>query len=130
MSCFQCKCTCLSTIIAILSGVTLGVLYYLEYVATGIIFWTFLAIGVLAILLLPVYALTKCCDEDRCFCDYRKLLTIASLGTIITAAIGLLVPISFTILTAIVISFATFFAVLLIGSVICFTKCLCKRFCN
>ena len=127
MSCCKYECTCLSVIISIIIGFIIGILNFFDIVATGVIFWVFLAIGVAAVLLLPVYALTKCSEGDKCFCCYRKLLTAASVGTIITAGIGLIIEsVIGGITLAIVVGFATFFAVLLITSVICFAKCLCK----
>ena len=127
MSCCKCKCTCLATIIAILAGVALGILFASGFVATGIIYWAFLAIGVGAVLLLPVYALNRGCDDgEKCFCSYRSLITIAAVGTIVLSAIGLIVPIASTTLTAILLGLATFFVVLLVGFIICFAKCLCR----
>ncbi len=125
MDCCKSNCIFASVIAAIISGVILGVLYSLGFVATGIIFWAFLAIGVGTALLLPLYTIRgNCADGNRCVCSYRRTLTVASIGTIIAAAVGLIVPITSTIVTAIVVGIATFFAALTVFSALCFARCL------
>ena len=125
MDCCKTNCIFASVIASLIVGVVLGVLYSLGFVATGIIFWVFLAIGAGAALLLPIYAfLGGCQDRNNCVCRHRGLLAFAAIGTIIVAAVGLIVPITSTIVTAIVVGVATFFAALLLSSAICFARCL------
>jgi hypothetical protein len=114
-------------IIGIILGVILGVLYSFGFVATGIIFWVYLAIGVAGVFLSPIYAANNSCrGNERCFCNFRRLILVASVGTIITAAAGLIVAaIAPMIVTAIVLGLTTFFAVMLLVLIICLARCLC-----
>ena len=129
MNCSRCECGYLAVIAGIIAGVTLGVLYSLGFIATGIIFWALLAIGVLGVFLAPIYAGGDGCPNgDRCFCRYRRLLVASAVGTIITAAAGLIIEaLTSAIATAVVLGLATFFAVVLIASIICLARCLCNR---
>ncbi len=125
----RCECAYLGVIIGLIARVILGVLFALGFVATGIIFWVYLAIGVIVLLLLPIYSATEGVSScNRCFCSYRKLIVIAALGAIITGAAGLVLSavLSFTA-TAIILALSTFFAVLLIITVICLSKCICNN---
>ena len=128
MNC-RCECAYLSVIIGIIAGVILGALYALGFVATGIIFWVFLAIGLAGVFLAPLYAANdSCINGDRCFCTYRRILFAAAIGAILTAAAGLIVAaLTSTIATAIVLGLATFFSVTLVGSLVCLARCLCNR---
>ena len=128
MSCCRCDCAYWAIIISIIAGVILGVLYSFGFIATGIVFWVYLAIGVIGIFASPIYASfsTGGCIE-RCFCNNRRFLLIAAVGAIIAAVVGLIVAaIAPTIVVAIVIGIATFFAVLLLGVVTCISKCICN----
>ena len=127
MTCCKCECAYLSVIIGIVLGVILGVLYALGFVATGIIFWVYLAIGVAGVFLSPIYAANNSCrGNERCFCNYRRLILVASVGTIIAAAVGLIVEaIAGVIVVAIILALATFFAVMLLVLIICLARCLC-----
>ena len=129
MSCSRCECAYLAVIIGIIAGVVLGVLYSLGFVATGIIFWALLAIGILGVFLAPIYAGSDTCmNGDRCFCSYRRILLVAAVGAILTAAAGLIVvALGSTVATAIVLGLATFFSVMLVVSLICLARCLCNR---
>ena len=125
MECCKSNCIFASVIAAIVSGIILGVLYSLGFVATGIIFWAFLAIGVGTALLLPLYTIRgNCADGNRCVCSYRRTLTVASIGTIIAAAVGLIVPAFSIVVTSIIVGVATFFAVFTLFSALCFARCL------
>lgn len=128
MNCCRCECAYLSVIIGIIAGVLLGVLYALGFVATGIIFWVYLAIGLAGVFLAPIYAANGSCQiGEKCFCEYRRILLATSGGAILTAAVGLIVSaLGSIIATAIVLGIATFFAVALLVSVICLAKCLCN----
>lgn len=129
MSCCRNECTCLSVILSIIAGVLLGVLYSLGFVTTGIIFWVYLAIGVAGVFLSPLYA-AGCFggENERCFCCHRKLLLTAAVGTIITAAAGLIIAsLTSVIAIAIILGLTTFFAVLLLISLICLARCLCDN---
>ena len=129
MNCCRCDCGYLAVIIGIIAGVVLGVLYSLGFVATGIIFWVLLAVGLAGVFLAPIYAGSDTCiNGDRCFCSYRRLLLVAAVGAIVTAAAGLIIAaLASTIATAIVLGLATFFSVMLVASVVCLARCLCNR---
>ncbi len=125
MDCCKSNCIFASVIAAIISGIILGVLYSLGFVATGIIFWAFLAIGAGAALLLPLYTIGgNCAEGNRCVCSYRRTLTVASIGTIIAAAVGLIVPAFSIVVTSIIVGVATFFATFTLFSALCFARCL------
>ena len=129
MRCSRCECAYLSIIIGIVAGVLLGVLFALGFVATGIIFWALLAIGILGVFLAPLYAAnTACSCTEQCFCNYRKILLATSAGAIVTSAAGLIVaPLGVAVATAIILGLATFFAATQLVSTICLTSCLCNN---
>ena len=125
MTCCRMNCAYLSAIAGILAGVVLGILYAFGFISIGIVFWVYLATGILGVLLAPLYAFQ---DHDNCFCSYRGLILAAAVGSIVTAAVGLLVvPIAPVAVTAIVLGLATVFFVALLVSVLCITNCLCRR---
>ena len=128
MSCCKCECAYLAVIVGIIAGVILGVLYSLGLVATGIIFWAYLALGALGIFLSPIYAfLDKSGGERGCFCSNKIIILLAAIGTIISAAVGLIIAaIASTTVLAIVIGLATFFIVTLLVAIICVTRCICR----
>ncbi|MBQ4146230.1 MAG: hypothetical protein IJD36_06370 [Clostridia bacterium] len=128
MCCCKTDCTWLAIITGILVGVLLGVLYSLGFVATGIIFWAYLAIGVLGVLISPVYASeTSYGGNNCCFCRFKNLFLTGAVLNIIASAIGLVVAgVASTTIVAIVIGFATLFAVIELVAVICFTNCICN----
>lgn len=122
------ECAYLAVIVSILSGVVLGVLYSIGLIATGLIFWVYLLIGALGILLTPIYGLNNNsgCVES-CFCRYKNLITVGGIGTIVFAAVGLIVQfIASTIAVSIIIGLATFFIVFLLSSALCLANCICE----
>lgn len=130
MSCnCECDCTGAATVTSIIAGIILGILYYFGFIATGVIFWAYFAFGLLAVLFAPIYGfLSKRYSDNSCYCRYRNILNISAIGTIISAVVGLItVSVASTITVTIVIAIATFFAVLLIGSLVCLTKCICEN---
>lgn len=129
MSCSRYECAYLAIIIGIIAGVILGVLYSLGFVATGIIFWAYLAIGLAGVFLSPIYGfLNNMCGGSRCFCSSRVILLVATVGTIITAAIGFIVAsVASTTVVAIVVGLATFFVVMLIVAILCVARCICEQ---
>ena len=128
MNCCKSNCTCLAIIIAIIAGVILGVLYSLGFVSTGIIFWVYAVIGVLALLLTPLYARTTTENRrERCFCPYRRFILTAAIGTVIASVVGLIVAgIAGTVVTAIITGVSTFFLTMLLVSIVCLTGCICS----
>ena len=50
MNCCRLNCTLLAVLVGVLAGVLVGVLYAFGLVATGVIFWAYLGIGVLGLL--------------------------------------------------------------------------------
>ncbi len=122
------ECAYLAVIVGIISGVALGVLYALDLVMAGVVFWVYILIGALGILLTPIYGLksSSSCNES-CFCRYRGPITIAGAGAIVFAAIGLIVQfIAPVTVFSIIIGVATFFAVLLISLIACLANCICE----
>ncbi len=127
MDCGRSNCTFISVIIGIIAGVLLGVLYSLGFVSTGIIFWVYLIIGVLGVLLSPIYAANASCKSAKCFCKNRVLVLVSALGAIIASAAGLIVaPFASTVVVGIVLGLATLFTVMLISSVVCVVNCQCR----
>ena len=127
MDCCRSNCTFISVIIGIIAGVILGVLYALGFVSTGIVFWVYLVIGVLGVLLSPLYASNASCKGAKCFCKNRVLILVSALGAIIASAAGLIVvPLASTVVVGIVLGVATLFTVMLISSVVCVVNCLCR----
>ncbi len=128
MNCGKCNCAYLAIIVAILAGVALGVLFALGFIATGIVFWAYLAVGALSLLLAPVYArITSRGDGCSCYCRYRVIQLVAAIGAIITAAVGLIVaPVAGVVVVGIVVGVATLFVTLLLGTVVCLVNCLCE----
>ena len=124
MSCCTRNCTCASIIAAILLAVALGVLAAFGFVSTGIVFWAYLLIGVLGILLSPLYATL---GREGCFCGLRSLILTGAIGTVVTSAAGLIaVPLVGTAVGAVIVGVATFFPVLLLASLVCLVNCLCR----
>lgn len=124
----RCECAYLAVIIGIIAGVLLGVLYGLGIIATGIIFWAFLAIGLAGVFLAPLYAAYGALGgPEKCFCNHRRLLLVAAVGTIIAAVVGLIVAaVAPLTVNAIVLAITTFFATALLVSIICLARCLCR----
>ena len=124
----ECKCSCayISVIVGIIIGVILGVLTAMGMVSTVTIFWVYLAIGVGGIFLTPIYALLNALSSaNRCFCGYRRNLLLASIGTIIAAAVGLiLAPTASITVLSIVVGISTFFTVSLLGLIVCLALCI------
>lgn len=129
MSCCKCDCAYIAVIVGIIFGVILGVLYALGFVATGIIFWLYLLIGVAGIFLIPIYGfLSSSGNGFLCFCSYKALLLIASAGAVIAGFVGLIVSaVASTVVVAIVLSVATFFAAMLLTALICLSRCICRQ---
>ena len=129
MACCKNECACLSIIIGIVAGVILGILYTLGFVSTGIVFWAYIAIGIVGAFISPIYAMNECARESRqCFCGCQKFLLVSIIGTIIVSSIGLIVaaPAS-TVVVAIVLGVATLFTAMLISGVIFLANCLCNN---
>lgn len=128
MSCCRNECAYLAVIIGIIAGVILGVLYSFGFIGVGVIFWAYLAIGIAGVFLSPIYAfLDNACRGSKCFCGNKIILLVAVVGTIITAATGLIVAgIASTVVLSIIIGLATFFVVMLLVAIICVTRCICR----
>ena len=126
MNCCRLNCTLLAVLVGVLAGVLVGVLYAFGLVATGVIFWAYLGIGVLGLLLTPIYETGVPCDgKCGCFARYRTAILVAAIGTIITAALGLIVaPVAELVTVAIFLGIATLFVVLFLATLVCLTECL------
>ena len=124
MNCCRNSCVYPAVIAAIVAGVILGVLYALGFVTTGVLFWAYLGIGVLGLFALPVYGATN----NRCYCQHRVALLAGAIGTVLAAAVGLIVAfVAGAIAIAVAVGVATFFAVLLLGLLVCLANCVCER---
>ena len=120
------NCVCLSTIIGIVAGAIFGVLYAFGFVTAVTTFWAYLAIGVLSVLLFPVYAAASG-NDNGCFCSYRKLLFVTAIGTVLASSVGLIVALAAsTVVVAIFLGLATLFSVALLVATLCFANCLCR----
>ena len=128
MTC-RCNCGYTALLIAIFAGVLAGVLYALGFIAVGVVFWAYLGIGVLGLLLTPLYATGACgAGCSRCFARYRTQILVAGIGTVVTAVGGLIAaPFVSTTLVAIILGVATLFTVLLPATLVCLTECLCDE---
>lgn len=128
MTC-RCNCGYLALLIGIFAGVLAGVLYALGFIALGVIFWAYLAVGVLGLLLTPLYATGACgAGCSGCFARYRTQILVAAIGTIAAAVVGLIAaPFAATVVLAIILGIATLFVVLLPATLVCLTKCLCDN---
>ncbi len=128
MNCCRNSCVYLAIIIGILAGVVLGVLSALGFVTTGVIYWVYAVIGVLGILLSPLYAQVRAEGSgERCFCSYRRLILTSAIGTVISSVVGLVVAgIAGPVVLAIVAGVATFFLAALLVSVLCLSGCICS----
>lgn len=128
MSC-RCNCGYLALLAGIFAGVLAGVLYALGFITLGVVFWAYLAVGVLGLLLTPLYATGACgagCSD--CFARYRRQILAAAIGTIVTAVLGLLLaPVATVVVLAIALGIATLFVVLLLATLVCLTECLCDN---
>ena len=126
MSCSRENCACVALIVAILVGVAVGILYALGFVPTTVTLWAYLALGALSVLLTPIYAGEE--GNCRCACRYRRWLLGAAVGTILTAAVSLLVTgIAGVVVASILVGVATLFAAFLLGITVCLTNCLCEN---
>ena len=126
MDCCRMNCGVFAILAAVVAGVVLGVLYAFGLVATGIIFWAYLLVGVAGLLLMPIYATRASCEGNcRCFGRYRAQLLVSALLTIVSAVVGLLTaPLAALAVVAIVLGIATFFVVLFLATVVCLVECL------
>lgn len=129
MPCCKYECAYLSIIIGIIAGVILGILYAIGFVSIGIIFWAYLAVGILGALLAPIYGfLSQMSGGERCFCANRLLYLVGVVGTIITAAISLIISVfAGATLIAIAVAVSTFFITVIIVTTICITNCVCNN---
>ena len=125
MNCCKLNCVWLAVLAGILAGVLLGVLYAVGLVSTGIVFWAYLGLGILGLLLAPIYATGVPCDGNcECFARYRTPILVGAIGTIITAAVGLIaVPVVTVVAAAVILGFATLLAVFLLATLACLAKC-------
>lgn len=129
MNCCRNNCTCAAIILGIIVGVVLGVLYGFGLVPTGIIFWAYLAVGLLGALLAPLYSSSSCSKESRnCFCSLSGLFFTGVIGTIISAIVGLIVaPVAAVVAVAIVLGVATLFTVIELVALVCVARCNCNN---
>lgn len=123
----NCRCSCgyLALLAGIFAGIIVGVLYSLGFVGTGVAFLLYLALGILGLLLTPLYGLSACGTEcAECFARYRRPIVLSAVATVLTAVLGIiLAPLATAVVLAIVLGVATLFAVLLLAILICLVRC-------
>ena len=126
--CCRNSCIYLSIIAGIVAGVILGVLYSLGFVSSGIVFWVYLVIGALGLLGAPLYAQKASYNcSDSCFCRFKALILTASAGSVISAAVGLIVANTATaVVASIIFGVASFFVATLLAALVCLANCLCN----
>ncbi len=125
MNCQRNTCVWLSIIVGVVAGILLGVLYSQGLFPIGSIFPFYIAFGLLSLLLYPLYAARK---DGGCFCRLKALLLTATIGTVVSAAIGQLLLLTTSVTaTAILLSFATLFATIGAVSLICLADCHCNN---
>lgn len=129
---FDCKCDCayISVIAGIIAGVIVGVLYALGFIEIGIFLTIAFIIGIAGIFFSPIWSLLPfVASSGHCFCSYRRLITVASVGTVITSTATYVVSraADSVPLLATAVGISTFFAILLLGTIICLTKTVCCR---
>ena len=127
MGCYNSDCLCLTIVLSIIAGVLLGILFGLGFLTAIPVFLIYLVIGVVGVFLTPFYGLLQChTGDERCFCRVKKILQLAIIGTIITAVAGLIIAGVASLSTvAIVLGISSFFTVLILGTLFCYTKCIC-----
>ena len=124
----NCRCSCeyASIIGSIIAGVVLGILYALGFVSLGVVFWVYLLVGILGVLLAPIYS--ACAGRrDMCSCRTPRAGVVSGLITIALSAVGLiLAPVASTVVLAIVLGVTTAFAATVILSSACCALGACR----
>lgn len=129
---FGCKCNCayIAVIVGILFGFLFGILFglgflpFLPAIAIGFI------LGVAGIFFSPIYSLLASRSETcGCFCPYKTMLCIASVGTILSSFVAYVLFTSGVglIAVSVVSGIAAFFAAVLITMLICLSRTVCCR---
>ena len=123
MNCQKNTCVWLSIVIGIIAGVLLGILYSQGIIPIGIIFWFYLAFGVLGLLLYPLYTLRT----GGCFCNYKGLILTATIGSIVSSIAGQILFFTTAVTAlAVLLGIATFFAFMQATSLVCLLRCHCN----
>lgn len=124
---FDCKCNCsyIAVIVAIVLGFVLGTVAFFGFIPTTPAIIVMIAIGLAGLFFAPIYQLLGSISNTYdCFCSYAQPLLVASIGTIVASVLSFIL---FGADVAAVVPFiffaiAVFFAVLLIGIVVCLTR--------
>lgn len=135
MNCCERKCNCgptcsLAVIVGLLFGAIIGVLFALDFIPNIILaVWIVLALGVLALALLFVSALTSgvvmCGVLIKCLRQHTTCLLTGIIGTIISTIILISVVLDpALLLVQIFIAIAAFFFVFMLTELIFFIYCL------
>ncbi len=133
----RCGCGVLSTILGIIFGVAIAILFSLGLIPgilTGV--WIAFALGI-AILLYAIIATLinsrndVCSCSDSCFCSYIKCILFGSVGTILLALAALSVTLD-TGSTAIIIliGIGAFFLIFMVSAFVSYIKCLIQKSCS
>ena len=123
MNCQRNTCVWLSLIIGIIAGVVFGILYSQGIIPIGIVFWFYLAFGVLGLLLYPLYTMRT----GGCFCNYKALILSATIGSIVSSIVGQILFFTTSgIALAVFLGIATLFAFMQAASLVCLLRCHCN----
>ncbi len=127
MCCYNSDCLCLTIVLSIIAGVLLGILFGLGFITASPVFLIYLITGIAGVLLVPLYGILRSCTGEGSFCRLNRVLQIGLIGTVITAAAGLIIAgIASLSTVAIVFGVSTFFIVLTLGTLLCYAKCICN----
>lgn len=126
MNCFNCSNRCLCTLFALIASLIIGVIAaFLQITAviavSTVFFWVAFGIAVAYLALLLITRRTELCD---CICFILNTVLVGLLGTILTAAILLLIGFAATsVIGAIFVGLLAFFFSLTITATACLVKC-------
>ena len=127
-TCCRYKCSC--TILALIASLVIGIIgAFLQITAvitvTPVILWVLLGIAVALLGLLVLSAALQTCRSCPEGCSILNTLLIGSLGTILFAAVLLLVGITATsVVSAILVGLVLFFFSLALTTLACYIRCL------
>lgn len=129
----SCGCGAIGTVLGIISGVIVAVLFSLGLTPL-IIAGIWVAFGIAALTLIYIIALAvrdacnNCCTLKKCLSGDLKCLLAGTFGTILATLILVSVSLEISsIIVTIIVGIATFFLIFLIASLISFIKCLVNK---
>lgn len=126
---FQVSCTAIGLFLALLFGAVLGTIFYFGLItAIPILLWVIFGVGAFSVVTtIALAAFQQFLPSKICLCRVRNLLLIGGLGAFVTSVIALLSAVTaFSVLSAILVGVAGFFAFLAIAALVCFVLCSAK----